>query len=89
MIFMTLAEKFHQEAISLMKEKGKELDEETKKEIIQSIEDTFMDGDFEALIRVPFEKGEFAKAFLIGEGFLIKEKDEDILRTKVVFLVSY
>ena len=33
-----------------------------------------MDGDFEAIIRVPFEKGEFAKAFLIGEGFVIKKE---------------
>ena len=84
---MTLAEKFHQEVVSLMKEKGKELDEETKEKVIHSIEDSFMDGDFEAIIRVPFEKGEFAKAFLIGEGFVIKK--EDWLETKAVFKVGY
>lgn len=82
---MTLAEKFHQEVVSLMKEKGKEFDE--KEEIIQSIKDSFMDGDFEAIIRVPSKKGEFAKAFLIGEGFVIKK--EDWLETKAVFKVSY
>ena len=86
-IIMTLAEKFHQEVVSLMKEKGKELDEKTKVEIIHSIEESSMDGDFEAIIRVPSEKGEFAKAFLIGEGFVIKK--EDWLETKTVFKVSY
>ena len=84
-IFMTLAEKFHQEVVSLMKEKGKEFDE--KEEVIQTIKDSFMDGDFEAIIRIDSEKGEFAKAFLIGEGFVIKE--EDWLGTKTVFIVSY
>lgn len=49
---MTLTEKFHREAVSLMK-----------------------------------EKGEFAKAFLIGEGFAIKK--EDWLEAKAVFKVSY
>ena len=83
---MTLAEKFHQEVVSLMKEKGK-LDEGTKREIVEQIEDSLMDGDFEALIKIPLEKGEFAKAFLIGEGFVIKE--EDWLETKAVFKVSY
>lgn len=82
---MTLAEKFHQEVVSLMKEKGKEFDE--KEEVIQTIKDSFMDGDFEAIIRIDSEKGEFAKAFLIGEGFVIKE--EDWLGTKTVFIVSY
>ena len=84
-IFMTLAKKFHQEVVSLMKEKGKEFDE--KEEVIQTIKDSFMDGDFEAIIRIDSEKGEFAKAFLIGEGFVIKE--EDWLGTKTVFIVSY
>ena len=84
---MTLAEKYHQETISLMKTKGKELDEETQKGIIQSIEDSLIDGNFEALIRVPLKKGEFAKAFLIEEGFLIKK--EDWLETKAVFKVGY
>ena len=84
---MTLAEKYHQETVSLMKEKGKGLDETTKKEIIQSIEDSLMDGGFEALIKIPLVKGEFAKAFLIGEGFVIKK--EDWLETKAVFKVSY
>ena len=82
---MTLAKKFHQEVVSLMKEKGKEFDE--KEEVIQTIKDSFMDGDFEAIIRIDSEKGEFAKAFLIGEGFVIKE--EDWLGTKTVFIVSY
>lgn len=84
---MTLAEKFHQEVVSLMKEKGKELDEKTKVEIIHSIKDSFMDGDFEAIIRVPSEKGEFAKAFLIGEEFIIKE--ESWQDGETVFKIGY
>lgn len=47
----------------------------------------FYDGDFEALIEIPLEKGEFAKAFLVGEGFVIKE--EDYFQTKAVLKVSY
>lgn len=82
-----LAEKYHQETISLMKEKAGKLDGETREKILQSIEDSLMDGDFEAIIRIDSEKGEFAKAFLIGEGFVIKE--EDWLGTKTVFIVSY
>ena len=84
---MTLAEKFHQEVVSLMKEKEGKLDEGTKREIVEQIEDSLMDGDFEALIKIPLEKGEFAKAFLIGEGFVIKE--EDLFVTKAVFRVGY
>ena len=67
---MTLAEKYHQETVSLMKSKGKGLDEETKKEIIQSIEDSLMDGDFEASVKTFFKKGDVVKAFLIGEGLI-------------------
>ena len=84
---MTLAEKFHQEVVSLMKEKEGKLDEGTKREIVEQIEDSLMDGDFEALIKIPLEKGEFVKAFLIGEGFVIKE--EDLFVTKAVFRVGY
>ena len=84
---MTLAEKFHQAVVSLMKEKGKELDEKTKVEIIHSIEESSMDGDFEAIIRVPSEKGEFAKAFLIGEEFSIKE--ENWQDGETVFKIGY
>ena len=84
---MTLAEKYHQETVSLMKEKGKGLDEETKKEIIQSIEDSLMDGDFEASFKTSFKKGEFVKAFLIGEGFVVKE--ENWRDGETVFKIGY
>ena len=83
---MTLAEKYHQETVSLMKEKGK-LDKKTKKEIVEQIEDSLMDGDFEALIKIPLEKGEFAKAFLIGEEFIIKE--ENWQDGETVFKIGY
>ena len=84
---MTIDEKFNEEVVSLMKEKGKELDEKTKVEIIHSIEESSMDGDFEAIIRVPSEKGEFAKAFLIGEEFIIKE--ENWQDGETVFKIGY
>lgn len=83
---MTLAEKYHQETVSLIKEKGK-IDEKTKKEIVEQIEDSLMDGDFEALIKIPLEKGEFAKAFLIGEEFIIKE--ESWQDGETVFKIGY
>ena len=84
---MTVAEKYHQEKISLMKEKAGKLDGETREKILQSIEDSLMDGDFEALIEIPLEKGEFAKAFLVGEGFVIKE--EDWQDGETVFKIGY
>ena len=82
-----LAEKYHQETISLMKEKAGKLDGETREKILQSIEDSLMDGNFEALIEIPLEKGEFAKAFLVGEGFVIKE--EDWQDGETVFKIGY
>ena len=82
-----LAKKYHQETISLMKEKAGKLDGETREKILQSIEDSLMDGDFEALIEIPLEKGEFAKAFLIGEGFIIKE--ENWQDGETVFKIGY
>lgn len=82
-----LAEKYHQKTISLMKEKAEKLDGETREKILQSIEDSLMDGDFEALIEIPLEKGEFAKAFLIGEEFIIKE--ENWQDGKTVFKIGY
>ena len=82
-----LAEKYHQKTISLMKEKSGKLDGETREKILQSIEDSLMDGDFEALIEIPLEKGEFAKAFLIAEGFVIKE--EDWQDGETVFKIGY
>lgn len=82
-----LAEKYHQKTISLMKEKSGKLDRETREKILQSIEDSLMDGDFEALIEIPLEKGEFAKAFLVGEGFVIKE--EDWQDGETVFKIGY
>lgn len=82
-----LAEKYHQETIYLMKEKAGKLDGETREKILQSIEDSLMDGDFEALIEIPLEKGEFAKAFLIGEGFIIKE--ENWQDGETVFKIGY
>ena len=82
-----LAEKYHQKTISLMKEKAGKLDEGTKREIVEQIEDSLMDGDFETLIEIPLEKGEFAKAFLVGEGFVIKE--ENWQDGETVFKIGY
>lgn len=86
---MTLAEKYHEETIKLMKKKGEKLAEDIKQEILQVVQDTLTDGDFEAYVEVPLGSSEYAKAFLIGEGFLVEEKSMSSSALKCIFRVKY
>lgn len=86
---MTLAEKYHKESVEFMKKKGKKLSDETRQAILQEIEYSLTDGDFYTFVEAPINESEFVKAFLIGEGFSVKEKGCQYSCKTVVFKVEY